>query len=1054
MTIPSFDLFIDPLLRLLAERLDGVAARDAIDAVANATGIPADERTLLTPSETDTVCGNRIRWAQDRLKRAGLSFSVRRGVWKATDAGLALVAEYPAGLPAAEVERIADGESEESAEPAHEGATSIAEERLAVIYRNVSERGQCLGFLAMAIEKAHTYGTAVWEVTLQRRRVRLNVGMLLSCEFSVGRIGLGLVSSRLPSDLQRVLDDIGEGSEAFKTHPIARFYRLPVAVFVDHHETLKPAFLDFLEIAGRSARQTPYAYAHSPSFIDHLERVVGRPLPRPTYTRRERSSDEAPEERRVERAVAQEAPRALFKKVDYDLTTLLTYIDMGDVGLPDIQRPFVWSPTKVRDLFDSMFRGFPIGYLLLWENSEPNAGRAIGTGEKPRKTPSRLIVDGQQRLTSLYAVLRGRKIIDEDYRETSIEIAFRPRDCRFEVSDAAIRKDPEYIPNISYLWASGKPVRRLVNEFLKTLGERRVVSPEDEDALSHNIDRLFDLQKYPFTALEILPDIEEESVADIFVRINSEGVKLNQADFILTLLSVFWDDGRANLERFARLAKIPPTPESPPSPFNHLLQPSPDQMLRVAVAVGFHRGRLKSVYQVLRGRDLATGQFIAERREQQFERLREAQGRALDLTHWHLFLGSVVAAGFRSHDMISSETAVLYAYAFYLIGKLQCGVREPLLQRLVSRWIFMSMLTGRYTNSTETVMDADLARVTDLRDADDFVATLYKIITDTLTNDFWSITVANDLETSSARSPALFAYLAAQNRLGAPVLFSDKKIGDLFDPALRMQRKAIEKHHLFPRGWLERNGITDLKLINQAANFAYVEWPDNADVSAQPPEKYLPAMRARFSNTAWDRMTRAHGLPPGWESMTYREFLQQRRKLMAGVIRRGFESMSGDDDADATPPDSSAEERKTWTLIERLELALRRIVRSRYDARWGDRADKQLRASLGEEGWAAIERNREKQAQQYPLSPSAGPRDVLDYCYLGQLGQFMAAGPAWDLFREMFRDKRQLEDLVKAVTPVRNDRAHFRTVPDRELKRCGLACEDLLTILTRSKELP
>ncbi len=111
---------------------------------------------------------------------------------------------------------------------------------------------------------------------------------------------------------------------------------------------------------------------------------------------------------------------------------------------------------------------------------------------------------------------------------------------------------------------------------------------------------MFDLRKYPFTALEVASSVDEEQVADIFVRINSEGVKLNQADFTLTLLSVFWDSGRAALEEFCRASRVP---AGVASPFNYHLQPEPDQLLRTAVAVGFGRGRLKSVYQILRGKD-------------------------------------------------------------------------------------------------------------------------------------------------------------------------------------------------------------------------------------------------------------------------------------------------------------------------------------------------------------------------------------------------------------------------------------------------------------------
>lgn len=285
--------------------------------------------------------------------------------------------------------------------------------------------------------------------------------------------------------------------------------------------------------------------------------------------------------------------KTCFKRVDYDLAGLLHYLDIGDIGLPDIQRPFVWSNAKVRDLFDSMYRGFPVGYFLFWENTQANGAKQIGVGNKPHTVPSRLIVDGQQRLTSLYAVFRGKKVLDENYRERQIEIAFRPRDGRFDVADAAIRRDSEWIANISELWASGKSSYQMVKGFLKGLQDKTALTEAEEEQISHNLDRLFDLQKFPFTALEIASSVDEEQVADIFVRINSEGVKLNQADFILTLLSVFWDEGRAALERFCRASRQPPAVGAVASPYNHFIEPDPDQLLRVSVALGFERGRLK-----------------------------------------------------------------------------------------------------------------------------------------------------------------------------------------------------------------------------------------------------------------------------------------------------------------------------------------------------------------------------------------------------------------------------------------------------------------------------
>jgi hypothetical protein len=423
------------------------------------------------------------------------------------------------------------------------------------------------------------------------------------------------------------------------------------------------------------------------------------------------------------------------------------------------------------------------------------------------------------------------------------------------------------------------------------LAAKAELSDDEEELIAHSLDRLFDLQKYPFTALEIAPSVDEEQVADIFVRINSEGVKLNQADFILTLLSVFWDEGRAALERFCRASRQAPGTGSAPSPFNHFIRPDPDQLLRVSVALGFGRGRLKSVYQVLRGKDVETGEFSPVHREKQFAILQEAQAHVLNLRDWHQFLTALIGAGFRSWEMISSNNALLFAYAFYLIGRVRFAVPEHALQKAIGRWFFASSLTGRYTSSPETIMDGDLARLRGVQDTTEFLKQLDEVIASELTNDFWTITLPADLDSSSARNPALFAYVAAQNRLGAPVLFSHKKIGELIDPAVRTQRKLLERHHLFPRAWLDREGINDRRLVNQMANYALLEWPENLDIRDKPPDEYVAAIKPRFSNNAWAQMCELHALPEGWQEMDYTDFLEQRRHLMADIIRRGFESL-------------------------------------------------------------------------------------------------------------------------------------------------------------------
>lgn len=577
----------------------------------------------------------------------------------------------------------------------------------------------------------------------------------------------------------------------------------------------------------------------------------------------------------------------LFKEVSYNLAKLIQDIEMGEIGLPEIQRPFVWPNSKVRDLFDSMYKGFPVGYLLFWSNGVGDGHRQIGTNTK-QKVPRLLIVDGQQRLTSLYAVMRGVPVVRDDYRQENISIAFSPLSEKFEVTDAAVRKNPEFIPDISHIWSSHTDMFELADEYLTRLRVSRPISAEETKAIRKAINNLDNLQTFPFTALELSSAATEEQVADVFVRINSKGTTLNQADFILTLMSVFWDEGRADLEHFCRQARQPSVAVSP---FNHFIQPDPDQLVRVEVGLGFRRARLQHVYSILRGKDLETEQFSDELRSRQFEVLRHAQQYTLDLQNWHDFLKTLVRAGYRSGQMITSQVALLYAYTFYLIGKRDHHVEAYALRNVIARWFLMTSLTGRYTGSPETVMEQDLARLRDVRDANGFVAVLDRIVNDTFTEDYWAITLPNELATSSPRSPSLFAYYAALNLLGARALFSNISVAELLDPALKAKKSAVERHHLFPKGYLATLGITEVRDTNQIANYALVEWADNIAISDDSPAKYIPKYEARFKPEELARMRYWHALPDGWAQMTYREFLEERRGRIAAVIRDAFTSL-------------------------------------------------------------------------------------------------------------------------------------------------------------------
>ena len=579
----------------------------------------------------------------------------------------------------------------------------------------------------------------------------------------------------------------------------------------------------------------------------------------------------------------------VFTKVDYDLGTLVNYIALGDIGLPDIQRPFVWRNAKVRDLFDSLYRGYPVGYLLFWKNILSPDSRTIGV-ENKQKTARLMIVDGQQRLTSLYAVIKGIPVLRHDYKHESIQIAFNPLEEKFEVADAAIRRDKSYLPDISKLWSEQTDLFEVVDEYLSGLTATREVSAEENKQIKKAITKLQGLLSFPFTALELDENISEEKVSEVFVRINSKGTPLQETDFILTLMSVFWDEGRAELEAFCREARKPSKGQA--SPFNYFIDPSPNQLLRVSVGLAFKRARLKYVYSILRGKDLETEKFSEERRDEQFEELKNAQKKVLNLQHWHDFMACIRQAGFRSAAMISSANNLLFAYLLYLIGKTEYQVPEFELRGVIARWFFMSSVTGRYTGSPESALEFDLANFREVSRAEDYVRMLNQICDITLTSDFWSVTLPNAQATSSSQSPSLFAFQAAQVILDARVLFSKAKVADLLDPAINANRSAVERHHLFPKGYLKTLGITEVRDTNQIANYALVEWGDNMVIFDRSPQKYLPEMLQRFDPIELERMYHWHALPKSWENMEYKEFLEARRYLMAQIIREGFEELS------------------------------------------------------------------------------------------------------------------------------------------------------------------
>lgn len=650
----------------------------------------------------------------------------------------------------------------------------------------------------------------------------------------------------------------------------------------------------------------------------------------------------------------------IFSETSGSISVLIGYINNGDLALPELQRPFVWGNNRVRDLFDSMYHGYPIGYFLLWKNNTGEKMTHIGLDEKIHKIPSMLLIDGQQRLTALFSIITKTEIRDKNYNFRRIRIAFNPVSEEFRVADAATEKNKELIPDISLLFQSDtysfiteyieqyKVYIKEVTEKLNVIIEKikssedlleaeyifcitrlnQIKNPDDNvlqllaklkerkslflssnlkaqfidyfskpieidvKEISSRINKLYSLTSYPFQALEINSNVNEEIVAEVFTRINSKGVSLNQADFILTLISVFWEDGRKEIDEFCKNAKTVPDSKTKDSPYNHIIHPDAQDIVRIIIGLGFKRSRMKDAYAILKGRDPDTNKYSEILREKQFEVFKETLVKVIDTTNWHSFLKIIQSIGYKSSGLIASGNSIVNAYIFYLLGKLVYNVDYKELDQLIGKWFFMSSITSRYSGSSESIMESDLNKV---KNGSDFKATLLNIIDSTLTNDFWNISLPNDLlVTSNTISPVASAFFASLICHGTNALFSSKKVSDLYDPTIKIKKSSLDKHHIFPKEYLKSLGY-EQTLINQIANLTYLEYLDNIKISDTDPKTYYTHIRLKYfagKEVDLEASLEKHGVPKNFYEMNYSDFLIERRKNIAGIIKKLYERLN------------------------------------------------------------------------------------------------------------------------------------------------------------------
>ncbi len=585
----------------------------------------------------------------------------------------------------------------------------------------------------------------------------------------------------------------------------------------------------------------------------------------------------------------------------HPIQTLLTWINSGEIAIPEIQRPFVWPATKVRDLIDSLYAGYPIGYLIAWRN--PSVKLKDGT----KSDGKRILIDGQQRVTALMAALLGQWVIDQNYKRVKIKIAFHPKNRKFEVSNPAIKKDKTWIADISKILSPEVKVLKFVSDYCEKNEE------DDQDKIYDSIELLRGIVNNHIGLIELNSDLDIETVTEIFIRINSQGVVLSQADFAMSKIAANEEyDGnklRKCIDYFCHLAVAPEfyqqladlDKEFASTEYfqkmawlknenDDLYDPSYTDMLRVAFTSEFKRGRLQDLVALLSGRNFETRDYEELIAEQSFRKLEKGIINFMNETNFKRFIMILRSAGFIEPTMIRSQNAINFAYIVYLILRAE-KVDPNKIESYVRKWFVMSILTGRYSGSTESSFDYDIKQINDVG----FLKYIEDIESAELSNAFWEAGLPQQMNTSVASSPYFKVFLAAQ------VYFNDKGFlsRDITVRDLITHRGDV--HHLFPKNYLKRNGLQRGK-YNQIANYVMMQSEINIAIGDKSPSEYFSKLLEHCNNgsaafgaiTDIDEMQEnfaMHCIPNGMENKTiehYEEFLLERRKLMAQKIRNYY----------------------------------------------------------------------------------------------------------------------------------------------------------------------
>ncbi|MDX2032045.1 MAG: DUF262 domain-containing protein [Blastocatellia bacterium] len=593
-----------------------------------------------------------------------------------------------------------------------------------------------------------------------------------------------------------------------------------------------------------------------------------------------------------------------YSVTPHPIETLLIWVKSKEIAIPEIQRPFVWEASKVRNLLDSLYQGYPVGYLIAWRN--PTVRLKDGTPSAGK----RILIDGQQRVTALMAALLGQEVLTKDYETVRIRIAFHPMEEKFEVANPAIRKDAAWIEDVAEVFSPEASLTELTDNYSEK-------NPDaDRKRVSRVLEKLRKIINNHVGVIELAEDLDIETVTEIFIRVNSAGAELSQADFAMSKIAANETYGgnmlRKAIDYFCHLAVAPeflvriekmdkafagseffPQMRWLKDVNDDIYDPTYTDMLRVAFTSEFGRGKLQDLVALLSGRNFETKQFEEPIAEASFARLKKGILSFINKTHFDRITMILRSAGFVTSNLIGGKNAVNFAYILYLRGRLE-GVPAADLERIVRRWYAMSILRGRYTGSPETAFDLDIRQI-ESRGLAEYVDA---VLDAEMPESFWTGMLPQLMETSASTSPYFLAYQAAQVKLGDKGFLSrDISIRDLL-------LNRSDTHHIYPKKYLQNQGLARGR-FNQIANFALAQSEINIAIGDKAPDVYFRELAEQCAGGTkkYGGITdpedlranlRMSCIPESILAGTapeYDDFLDQRRKLMAQKIKVWFESL-------------------------------------------------------------------------------------------------------------------------------------------------------------------